>query len=52
MSTLWGAWAPPNERSRLAGIANAGAQIGNVSIQNNKRIILTLHFKLEIIILF
>jgi MFS family permease len=23
-------WAPPTERSRLAGIANAGAQIGNV----------------------
>lgn len=30
MSTLWSAWAPPTERSRLAGIANAGAQIGNV----------------------
>ena len=24
-------WAPPNERSRLVGIANAGAQIGNVA---------------------
>lgn len=23
-------WAPPSERSRLAGIANAGAQMGNV----------------------
>lgn len=30
MSTLWAHWAPPTERSRLAGIANAGAQIGNV----------------------
>lgn len=24
------AWAPPNERSRIIGIANAGSQIGNV----------------------
>lgn len=30
MSTLWSRWAPPTERSRLAGVANAGAQIGNV----------------------
>ena len=35
MSTLWSAWAPPTERSRLAGIANAGAQIGNVFELNN-----------------
>jgi MFS family permease len=27
---FWANWAPPAERSRLIGIANAGAQIGNV----------------------
>lgn len=30
MSSLWAFWAPPHERSRLVGIANAGSQIGNV----------------------
>jgi len=30
MSSLWSKWAPPAERSRLVGVANAGAQIGNV----------------------
>lgn len=30
MSSLWAYWAPPAERSRLVGVANAGAQIGNV----------------------
>lgn len=30
MSSLWAYWAPPLERSRLVGIANAGSQIGNV----------------------
>ncbi len=30
MSSLWAYWAPPSERSRLVGIANAGSQIGNV----------------------
>lgn len=30
MSSLWAYWAPPHERSRLVGIANAGSQIGNV----------------------
>jgi MFS family permease len=29
-ATLWSHWAPPHERSRLAGVANAGSQIGNV----------------------
>lgn len=27
---FWASWAPPNERSRLIGVANAGSQIGNV----------------------
>lgn len=27
---FWASWAPPNERSRLIGLANAGSQIGNV----------------------
>ena len=27
---FWAAWAPPSERSRLIGVANAGSQIGNV----------------------
>lgn len=31
MSSLWAHWAPPTERSRLVGIANAGSQIGNVA---------------------
>ena len=30
MSSLWAFWAPPAERSRLVGVANAGSQIGNV----------------------
>lgn len=30
MSTLWAYWAPKSERSRMLGIASAGAQIGNV----------------------
>lgn len=30
MSTLWPHWAPPEERSTLIGIGNAGSQIGNV----------------------
>ena len=30
MNNLKAKWAPPSERSRLAGISNAGAQIGNV----------------------
>jgi MFS family permease len=29
-AAFWSGWAPPNERSRLIGIANAGSQIGNV----------------------
>jgi predicted MFS family arabinose efflux permease len=34
MSSLWAYWAPPAERSRLVGVANAGAQIGNVNKKN------------------
>lgn len=32
MSTLWPFWAPPDERSTIIGLANAGSQIGNVTI--------------------
>lgn len=31
---FWASWAPPNERSRLIGLANAGAQIGNVKCRS------------------
>lgn len=30
MGTLWSHWAPPNERSRILGIATSGVQIGNI----------------------
>jgi predicted MFS family arabinose efflux permease len=30
IASLWAQWAPPEERSRLIGFANSGAQIGNV----------------------
>lgn len=30
--TLWSAWAPPNERSRLIGFSYAGGQFGNALI--------------------
>jgi ACS family sodium-dependent inorganic phosphate cotransporter len=30
MSSIWAYWAPPNERSRLTGIANAGSWFGSI----------------------
>jgi hypothetical protein len=30
ISSIWSRWAPPLERSRLAGMASAGSWIGNI----------------------
>ncbi|RNA08778.1 inorganic phosphate cotransporter isoform X1 [Brachionus plicatilis] len=30
LGTLWSHWVPPNERSRILGIATSGVQIGNI----------------------
>lgn len=30
LGTLWSHWVPPNERSRILGIATSGVQLGNI----------------------